>query len=255
MNPNLSLDEFKENSGYQIGNFWYPRVTKIVEIKSKPALYRFYGTMASFADAERVKERSATEGTLVHNTIEDILLRKKPSIPPSIEPSIKSFLEFVMTRNIQVDPRYVEHRLSNHEYRYAGTLDAIATIDGTLGILDIKTSQEIYRDYNLQTSAYFYAMKDVVRGLKTRWILRIDQRRVCATCGALLRSKGGVDKVKTEWNNKAMKICNHTWGPLEGKIELKEFPYWESDFEAFLGAKRLWEWEHEEMLKKIGYLE
>jgi len=254
MNFNPSISEFKESSGYQIGSFWYPRVTRIVEIKSKPALYRFYGKMASFADAERMKERSATEGTLVHTVVEDILMGKKPSIPPSIEPSVRAFLEFVLTKNIHIDPDYVEHRLASHEHRYAGTLDAVALIDGKLGILDIKTSQEIYRDYNLQTSAYFYVMKEVINKLETRWILRIDQRRICTKCGALMRSKGGVDKIKTEWNNRAMRSCVHEWGPLEGKIELKEFPYWENDFEAFLGAKRLWEWENEEILKKIGYL-
>jgi len=254
MNLDQSADEFKESSGYQIGSFWYPRVTRIVEIKSKPALYRFYGKMPSFADAERMKEKSATEGTLVHNTIEDILLGKKPHIPTSIEPSVIAFLKFIMTNNIHVDADYVECRLASHEHRYAGTLDAVALIDGKLGILDIKTSQEIYRDYNLQTSAYFYAMKEVIKGLETRWILRIDQRKVCTKCGALLRSKGGVDKIKTEWNNARMRSCDHDWGAIEGKIELKEFPYWEYDFEAFLGAKKLWEWENEDILKKIGYL-
>ena len=29
---------------------------------------------------------------------------------------------------------------------------------------------------------------------------------------------------------------------------------WQSDFEGFLGAKRLWEWENEFWLRKIGYL-
>jgi hypothetical protein len=41
---------------------------------------------------------------------------------------------------------------------------------------------------------------------------------------------------------------------VEGVVEVQEFPNWTSDFEAFLGAKRLWEWEHEWWLKKIGYL-
>lgn len=127
-------------------------------------------------------------------------------------------------------------------------------IDGKLGILDLKTSQEIYRDYNLQTSAYMAAMKDLVKGLETRWILRIDQSRKCVHCGGLLRSKGGKDQVKIEWNNPFMRACNHEWGELEGRIELQEFPYWQEDFDAFLGAKKLWEWENMEMLKKVGYL-
>lgn len=248
------LGAFKESAGYDIDGSWYPRVTRIVEIKSKPALYRFYAKMPSFAAAEEMKERSATEGTLVHETIESILIGEKPAIPLSIEPSVRAFLEFVVTKNITVDPTYVEHRLASHEHRYAGTLDAIAMIGGKLGILDIKTSQEIYRDYNLQTAAYFNAMKGEVKGLETRWILRIDQSRPCMKCGALLRSKGGRDSIKTVWGDVRQRACSHEWGPLSGYVELKEFPHWEDDFAAFLGAKKLWEWENEEILKQVGYL-
>ncbi|HXF44308.1 MAG TPA: hypothetical protein VNK70_02505 [Candidatus Paceibacterota bacterium] len=247
-------NHFKSLCGYEVDGFWYPRVTKIVEIKSKPALYRFYANVENFAAGERIKMNSATEGTQIHEAAEKILLGEKPEIPERIRPSIKAFLEFLVDRNIQVDPNYVEHRLVNYEHRYAGTLDAIALIDGKLGILDIKTSQEIYRDYNLQTSAYLAAMKEQVKNLETRWILRIDQSRFCVHCSAILRSKGGRDKIKTQWGNAFMQVCQHEWGPLEGRIELKEFPYWQEDFDAFLGAKKLWEWENIEWLKKIGYL-
>ena len=249
-----SIDQFKELCGYEIDGFWYPRVTKIVEIKAKPALYRLYAKMDSFAEAEKMKNQSATEGTLIHETVEGLLTGKNPEIPSSIEPSVKAFLEFILTKNIHVDPEFVEKRLVNYEHKYAGTLDAIALIDGKVGILDIKTSQEIYRDYNLQTSAYMAAMKDIVKTLETRWILRIDQVRPCIKCGAFLRSKGGKDQVKVVWGNSLMRSCQHEWAPLEGRIELKEFPYWENDYQAFLGAKKLWEWENEDWLKKAGYL-
>ncbi len=254
MNDYSNVDKFKEMCGYDIDGFWYPRVTKIVEIKAKPALYRFYAGMTNFAAGEKVKKQSASEGTMIHEAAEAILLGKKPEIVPLIEPSIKAFAEFLMIRNIQVDSQYVEHRLVNYEHKYAGTLDAIVMIDGRVGILDIKTSQEIYRDYNLQTSAYLAAMKDQVKRLQTRWILRIDQDRPCLNCGAILRSKGGRDKIKIQWGNGFMRGCSHEWGSLEGRIELREFPYWEADFSAFLGAKRLWEWENEEWLRKASYL-
>jgi hypothetical protein len=247
-------EEFKEACGYDIDGIWFPRVTRIVDIKAKPALYRFYGKMSSFAEGERIKKQSATEGTLIHETVEALFLGKLAAIPSSVEASITALQDFLETNRIVVDPEYVERRLVNREHRYAGTLDAIAEIGGKRGILDIKTSQEIYRDYNLQTSAYLAAMKDLVKGLETRWILRIDQSRPCIYCGALLRNKGGKAQVKTQWNNPSMRTCVHEWGPMQGHIELKEFPKWENDFSAFLGAKRLWEWENEEWLTKVGYL-
>lgn len=247
-------EHFKSVCGYEIDGFWYPRVTKIVEIKAKPALYHFYAGLNNFAEGERVKLKSATEGTLIHEAVEKILMGETPQVADSIKPSIKAFLEFLIQRKIQVDPQFVEKRFVNYEHRYAGTLDAIALIDGKLGILDIKTSQEIYRDYNLQTSAYMAAMKDLVKNLETRWILRIDQHRRCVHCGAILRSKGGRNKILTDRGNPFMETCAHEWGSVEGKVELREFPYWQDDFEAFLGAKKIWEWENIDWLKKVGYL-
>ena len=256
-NYKANEEEQKMSSGYEIDGFWYPRVTKIVGIKAKPALYHFYAKMQNFAEGERIKQQSAKEGTLIHETIEDILLGKEPDIPESIEPSIRAFQEFIEKEKITVDKDCIERRLVNHEHRFAGTLDAIAMIGGRLGVLDIKTSQEIYRDYDLQTSAYFATMRDSIKGLDARWILRIDQARKCKFCDARLRSKGGKDQVKIPWNNgnwMQAKNCNHEWKPLEGFVELKESPDWESDFSAFLGAKKLWEWENEKWLKEIGYL-
>ena len=255
MNEFKTNEEFKQGCGYEINGMWYPRVTRIVEIKAKPALYRFYGKMSSFAEGERIKNQSAAEGTLIHETAEKIFLNQPVSIPESIEPSITALQQFMDENKIKVDPEYVEARLANHEHRYAGTIDAIAEIDGKLGVLDIKTSQEIYRDYNLQTSAYLAALKNDIEGLETRWILRIDQSRPCIFCGALLRNKGGKLQIKMQWDNPVMRACRHSWGEMKGHIELKEFPSWEEDFSAFLGAKRLWEWENADWLKRIGYLQ
>jgi len=249
-----TADAFKAANGYDIGNAWYPRVTKIVSIKAKPALLRFYGEAADFKTAQGITRKSAEEGTLIHETAEGILLGKAPEVDPLIKPAIDSFLRFLEQRNIQVSPELVEKRVVHYDHRYAGTVDALALIDGKFGVLDIKTSQAIYRDYNLQTAAYMDALKNDFHDLQTRWILKIDQIQTCNLCGATRRVKGGREKVKVEWNNEIMKNCPHEWSELKGDIELREFPYWQNDFQAFLGAKRLWEWENEYWLKRIGYL-
>ena len=248
------INEFKETSGYEIDGVWYPRVTKIVGIKAKPALYHFYASLPSFAEGERIKEQSANEGTLIHEVVQDILLGNNPEVPDEIKPSIDAFLKFHENIKIDTEKDFIERRFVNEEYKYAGTLDVLGKINGKFGILDIKTSQEIYRDYNLQTSAYMAAMITNFPKLETRWILRIDQSRPCRKCGSVLRSKGGRDKVIRNWRNGFSRNCVHEWGDAKGEVELKEFPHWHDDFHAFLGAKKLWEWENEEILKEIGYL-
>lgn len=246
-------EQFKSLCGYDIDGAWYPRVTKIVEIKSKPALYMFYGGVSSYAAGRQISEKSAKEGTLIHETIEKILIGENPEVPSEIQPAIKAFLDFFEKTNIQVDDEFVEKRIFHPEHRYAGTIDALALLEGKFGVLDIKTSQAIYRDYNLQTSAYIEALVSDFPSLETRWILRIDQIKTCLKCGAALRSKGGNDKIRK--NSSPLCADNqHEWSELTGLIELKEFPFWQEDFQAFLSAKKLWEWENEFWLKKIGYL-
>jgi hypothetical protein len=248
------VEDFKEQCGYTIDEVWYPRVTKIVGIKAKPALYYYYGEAKSYKAAQEATEQSAKEGTMIHEAIEGILLGKKPEIPAYIAPAVRAFMEFYEKNNIEVTPENVERRIVNKDKRYAGTIDALATIGGKFGVLDIKTSQAIYRDYNLQTSAYMDALKDQYENLETRWILKIDQIQICDKCGSRRRVKGGNDKIKLNWQNRLSRTCVHDWSELRGDIEIQEFPFWQGDFEAFLGAKKLWEWENEAWLKKAGYL-
>ena len=193
--------DFKEQCGYTIDGSWYPRVTKIVTIKSKPALYYYYGQAKSYKAAMQATEQSAKEGTMIHEAVEGLLLGKNPEIPTEIAPAVKSFLEFFENNKITVSPELVERRIVNYDHRYAGTVDAIARIGGKLGVLDIKTSQAIYRDYSLQTSAYMDALKNEFVELETRWILKIDQIQTCRKCGSRRRIKGGNEKIKLAWNN------------------------------------------------------
>ncbi len=250
-----SSDVFKKEAGHEIDGVWYPRVTKILEIKSKPALYKYYAEAPSFAVAEERTKKSAEEGTLIHEAVEKIFVGEKPQITDSISPAISAVEDFLSKNNFQVERDHVERKVLNKEEAYSGTIDAMAIIDGKFGVLDIKTSQSIYRDYNLQTAAYMGQLTKEFPHLETRWIMRVDQQKNCLRCGATLRSKGGNDKIKSKaFNSQICEENNHEWSPLKGIVELKEFPFWKSDYKAFLAAKYLWQWENEYMLRKIGYL-
>ena len=107
----FNLKHFKETAGYDIDGVWYPRVTKIVDIKAKPALYRFYAEMNNFNEGEAVKKKSAGEGTLIHEIVEKIFIGEKPQIDPSVSPAIEAFLRFLEEKNIQVDSEHVEKRI------------------------------------------------------------------------------------------------------------------------------------------------
>lgn len=257
-------EQFKKMNGYEITGQWFPRVTSIVGVKSKPALEYFFKEVETFQNAESIKKRSAEEGTLVHDVVENYLLGKPTPVPSQAEPIVKALEAFLETHRIQLHPDFVERRIFSADHRYAGTVDALARIGGKFGVLDIKTSAGIYRDYNLQTSAYVAALKEdtvkdllaLPRDIETRWILRIDQVKICKRCHASLREKGGRNKVRMERHNslRTCEVSEHDWAAPLGVIELKEFPHFQNDFQAFLAAKRLWEWEYEYLLKQVGYL-
>ena len=260
--------EFKSAMGHEVAGVWYPRVTKILDIKSKPGLEHFWKEMDSFASAQDVTNKSAAQGSLVHETIQGLVTGKLVAIPKEIEPSISAFQKFNEIRGIAFHPDFIERSLWSLRHRYSGTIDALATIDGKFGVLDIKTSTGFFPEYNLQTAAYVSALQEfsIKRTLslpcdiETRWILRVNQHQVCRRCGATLREKGGRSKIRTGFQNgkkNSHPACTngaHEWGALEGDVELKEFPYHYNDMKAFIAAKILWEWENGYWLKQVGYL-
>ncbi len=256
---------FKELSGYQINGTWYPRVTKILEIKSKPGLEQFLCEVGDFARAEEIKNKSAAHGTLVHESVQKRATGEAHAVPEEVRPAVEAFEEFNKERKILFLPEFIERQVWSPRHRYAGTVDALALVDGKFGVLDIKTSTGFFPEYNLQTAAYVSALQEfdvkrsvgLPRDIETRWILRIDQLRTCRVCGSTLREKGGRSKVRNGKNGNGKVHCEedvHEWGELAGVAELREFPYLYRDIKAFIAAKTLWEWENDYWLRKIGYV-
>lgn len=255
-----SLENFKNDNGYEYGGLWYPRVTSIVSIKAKPALYMFYASLPNYATGEAIKAKSAEEGTLIHDTIEAILRKGSAptrdavgaptfdvgvGIPESIRPAISAFLDFNNKNDLVAHK--IEERVVSKKHRYAGTMDVLADLNGKVGVLDIKTSVSIYRDYSIQTSAYIEALKeDTNLPPLTRWILRVNQMKKCLRCPATLRDKGGREKIRGE-----KYACIHEWSEMQGECELQELKDFDHDIKAFLACKDLWEWENKYWLSKI----
>jgi hypothetical protein len=248
MSEYASLADFKMRAGYEIDGVWYPRVTSIVSIKAKPALYRYYAGMPSFAAADQAKDQSAQEGSRVHDAIEAILRGHEPIMDETTQPAVEAFTEF--SRNTHIRPLLIEERLISRVHRYAGTVDVVAEVDGVVGVLDIKTSKAVYRDYGMQTAAYAAALLEnpSLPQPVTSWILRLDQCRTCSTCGATLRTKGGTIRVRG-----GSRGCRpHQWEQVQGQFEFVQMNDQEQDLAAFLAAKALWQWEYRDYLLQLA---
>src|SRR3989344_3534671 len=125
-----SPDEFKKTSGHEVNGTWYPRVTKILDVKAKPAITAFLKEMESFAAAEEVKNKSAEEGTLVHEVVQGLAVGKQMEVPESVRPAAEAFVAFNKNRGIQFHPAFIERPIWSQLHKYSGTLDGLASIDG-----------------------------------------------------------------------------------------------------------------------------
>lgn len=256
-------EEFRRVNGYVINGVWYPRVTRILSIKSKPALENFLKEVGDYSSAEEIKQKSAEQGSLLHDAVQNFLIGRSEEVAEVVQPALTAFERFNQEAKIALVPEFVERQVWSSRHRYAGTVDGLATIGRKFGVLDIKTSTGFYPEYNLQTAAYVSALQEfeikrtlaLPREIETRWILRIDQHRICQRCGATLREKGGRNKIRNgRRNGLPCSDGQHEWGQTVGDVELREFPYLYKDTKAFMAAKILWEWENDYWLRQIGYI-
>lgn len=112
--------------------------------------------------------RSATElGTAVHDALEQLALTGQW---PEVDDEVRPFVEQADRWMQKFQPTYlaVESTVFNETYGYAGTLDAIAEVDGVRFLLDYKSSRKSFdgrgkptspypEQVGLQLSAYRYA--------------------------------------------------------------------------------------------------
>lgn len=260
-----NIEEFKKDQGYVINDAWYPRVTKICDVKNKPALYYFYAAASNFGEANKMKQQAASEGKIVHEIIESFISQKPIIAPEDYSGFHKAFSDFLKHHSFFSKYEWLEKKVKHPYHRYVGTFDILAEIDNSFALIDIKTSAAVYDDYRLQTAAYLFAINEepwllgagnqkivLPREVEKRYILRLNQKKICQKCGAVLKLRKMGDKIEN--NGEKSNKCQHEFGEIVGEWELKEFDNPEEDFKGFLSCKGLWEWEHRDFLKEIGYL-
>lgn len=192
---------------YNVEGAYAPSVTTILDSIAKPALVpwaanegaKFYnmnahkllGKTPSMTEAEMGKGiRSAYKtssgqalnvGLMVHKWCEEAILWKlgkgpAPGMPENAqaERAINAFREWVKTNEIEWHT--VEEKVYHRGHKYAGTVDATATINDEYCVIDFKTSKSIYSSYHLQCAAYAKAIEDM-RGKEVdkAYVLRFDK--------------------------------------------------------------------------------
>ena len=87
---------------------------------------------------------------------------------------MQNFHKWVESRDIEWIA--CEKKVYSRNWEYAGTIDALAKINGKLCVIDFKTSAKIYKEYYLQVAAYCNAIGEMMGELpKLGVIVRVDK--------------------------------------------------------------------------------
>jgi hypothetical protein len=109
-----------------------------------------------------------TEGNFGDDNLPDL-----PDDPDACN-SIEAFKEWVGDNDI--DFLSSEEKIYSRQDNYAGTLDCAAYVNGSLCIIDWKTSKGIYPEYHLQNAAYAQAWEDIHgKAVEQTLVLRLDK--------------------------------------------------------------------------------
>jgi len=167
---NLDYDE--DAHSYKVDGVKIPSVTRIVDA-CFPKNLTDWAVSIGEEEYHRILDEALDIGNYTHEWIEDYI-NEKPIDKPT-NPSIDAFLRWETNYGVKfID---AERKIYCDRFKYAGTVDAVAKINGRVCVIDFKTSRKIYKPYHLQVTAYAQAIKRI-DGLR-KWplgiILRLDK--------------------------------------------------------------------------------
>jgi len=183
-------------SFYEVDGEQYARVSTILGQLEKPALIPWAVGQAieyvkknyNLAEPlEAVLERAKTEyrsvaadaadiGSEIHGLIENYIkngVDPRGKMRPEVENGFLAFLEWEQTHGVKWLAS--EKTVYDSGLCVAGTVDAIAEIDGRKYLIDFKSSKAVYDEYKLQVAAYLKMYENEHDFLEGAGILRLDK--------------------------------------------------------------------------------
>ena len=134
--------------------------------------------------SKTISEHAADIGSTVHDWISQGIRYKMghtklPAMPDEDEAvnCVEAFRDWAVGKNINwisTDQKIYYHSDVVSE-RFAGTVDAVAEINGKEYVIDFKTSKKIYKPYHLQVAAYAKAIGKMYDTKPWGLILRLDK--------------------------------------------------------------------------------
>ena len=181
-----STDPVTELPVYQ----YIPSVTWIAGHYPKGIAFYKWLAEKGWDESQALKNAAGDKGSRVHKAIEMIIDGEEVQMDSRLannegveeELSVEEYeaiVSFTEWAN-ESKPKFLlkEVTVISKKYGYAGTVDAVAEIDGQVWVIDWKTSQYIWPEYEIQVSAYLEGLKEMgkIKDAKLA-ILQVGYRR------------------------------------------------------------------------------
>ena len=138
----------------------YPSITTVLGARSKDSIMEWRRRVGE-EEANRISRHAAARGTALHTVAENYINNDVEYFPPNTMPHVRALFKsvkpiidtYVGTVVLQEKPLYSDH------LGVAGRVDLVAEFNGTLSIVDFKTSKrrktrEEIKNYFAQATAY-----------------------------------------------------------------------------------------------------
>lgn len=137
-------------------------------------------------DPYKVRDEAADIGTLAHALVEEHVLEELGTpesrvnvleySPEQLDKAENAFLGFLEWEDLhEVQYEAAELQLVSDAHRYGGTLDIVASVDGKLTLVDLKTSKGVYPSHRIQLAAYRQLWYEHNGFYIAPYLLRIDK--------------------------------------------------------------------------------
>ena len=167
---------YKDKAGKTV-----PGTTTILGVLAKPQLIKWANSMGlQGIDTTKYVDALARIGTLAHHMVESHIKGIQPELDSYSKEEIglaeNSFISFLEWEK-QYDVQYLDNEIGlvSEQYKYGGTIDCYAVINGKKTLLDFKTSKAIYPEMIVQLAAYKQLMEENGFDVEEVRILRIGR--------------------------------------------------------------------------------
>jgi len=153
---------------------WKPSITWISGFYPKGIQFYKYLASKGWDESQAIMEAAGSKGSKVHQGVENLIAGGTIKMDDKYtnnstgleeELSVEEYEALVSFANWvkETQPNFILNEIvvESEKYNYAGTCDCVAKIGDHIYIIDFKTGQNIWPEYEIQIAAYKQALKEM----------------------------------------------------------------------------------------------